>query len=384
MHKPTRARRRRLTAIVILMGAVAAGYLFWFWREQSRLGVRHYFKGMKYLTAHYPLQAEKEWLRGVKEDPGEYHCYEQLGDYYTVLRRPEKAAEFYAAAARRAPGNGSLFLRLAAAERKAGRPDLARAAARRAFALLPEDADAAGLYGLLLAESRNRPAALAALRQAHRLRPGDRQYFIAMVNTEMDTLDFAGAERDLGPYLRTHPRNPDACYMMAVIYNQKPRSPSNLRTAIDFAERALAEMPADVRAYTVLGQLYLDADRTADALRVYGAGRRIAPNSEGMLRGLVDCSTRLGHRDEAASFTAAFQKVLARHDRIAHLTHVMGFNHFDTAAGLELAGLVEEDGSYSQARAYYEQLARQSPDDPHTQRALAGFYGRMSRRGLRR
>src|SRR5579871_2834830 len=116
MQKQTRARARRLAALVLLMGAAAAGYLAWFWHEQSRPGMRHYFKGMEYLTAHYPVQAEKEWLRGVKEDPGEYHCYEQLGDYYTVLLRPGRAAQFYAAATRRAPGNGSLFLRLAAAE----------------------------------------------------------------------------------------------------------------------------------------------------------------------------------------------------------------------------------------------------------------------------
>jgi tetratricopeptide (TPR) repeat protein len=380
MQNPSRARLRRLSALVIVIGVAAAGYLSWFWREQSRAGMRHYFKGMEYLTAHYPVQAEKEWLQGVKEDPAEYHCYEQLGDYYTEVLRPEKAAEYYAAATRRAPGNGSLFLRLAAAERKSGQADRARAAARRAFELLPNDADAAGLDGLLLAESRNRPAALAALRQAHRLRPGDRRYFIAMVNTELDSLDFAAAERDLWPYLQAHPRDADACYMMAVIDNQKPRTPQNLRTAIDFAQRALAGMPADVRAYTLLGQLYLDSDRVPDALRVYTAGRRIAPNSEGMLRGLMDCYTRLGKTNDAASVSATFQQVLARHDRISHLTHVMGFNHHNTTAGLELARLVEADGRYEQARAYYEQLASQAPNDRRTRQALLGFYARMSRR----
>lgn len=380
MQQTRRTRTLYLLWIVLLIGAGAMGYLAWFWREQSRPGVRHYFRGMEYLTAHYPLLAEREWLRGVREDPAEYHCYEQLGDYYTEILRPEKAAEFYSAAARRAPGNGSLFLRLAAAERKSGRPDQARAAARRAFELLPGDADAAGLYGLLLAEARDRPHALAALRQAHRLRPGDRQYLIALVNTEMDTLDFAVAERDLGPYLRSHPRDSEACYMMAVIDNQKPRTAENLRAATEYARRALAGMATDVRAHTILGQLYLDSDRVQDAHRVYAGGLRIAPNSEAMLRGLAVCSSRLGRPDEAAALTATLQKVLARHDRIDHLTHVMGFNHFDTTAGLELARLVEEDGRYQQARAYYEQLYRQAPHDPRTGRALASFYARMSHR----
>jgi cytochrome c-type biogenesis protein CcmH/NrfG len=143
-------------------------------------------------------------------------------------------------------------------------------------------------------------------------------------------------------------------------------------------------MPADARAYTLLGRLYLDSDRVQDALRVYTAGRRVAPNSEGMLRGLLDCYTRLGKTNEAASVSTTFQQVLARHDRISHLTHVMGFNHYNTTAGLELARLVEEDGRYEQARAYYEQLARQAPKDPRTRQPLLDFYARMSRRRLMR
>ena len=100
----------RLARGLLLAGAVAALYLLWFWREQSRPGMRHYLKGMEYLTARYPLQAEREWLLGVQQDPAEYHCYEQLGDYYTEVRQPQKAAECYAAAAKRAavsaPGSG--------------------------------------------------------------------------------------------------------------------------------------------------------------------------------------------------------------------------------------------------------------------------------------
>jgi tetratricopeptide (TPR) repeat protein len=357
----------------------AGAYLIWFWRGQTRPGMRHFFQGMEYVAAGYPARAEREWLLGVKEDPGEYRCYEQLGDYYTELLQPQKGAVFYAAAARRAPWNGSLFLRLAAAERKSGRPDRAQAAARRAAELMPNDGDAVGLYGLLLADSRNRPAALAVLRRAHQLRPNDRRYYMSMVNTEMDTFDFVSAERDLQPYLRTHPRDGEARYMMAVIYNQKPRTPANIRAAIDFAQRALILMPGDERVYNVLGQLYLDAGQLPQALSVYTAGRRVAPNSEGMLRGLQSCYTQLGRTADAAAVSAEFQKVLARHDRIAHLTHVMGFNHHDTTAGLELARLVEEDGRSAQARAYYEQLVRQSPNDPRTRRALSGFYQRMGR-----
>jgi Flp pilus assembly protein TadD len=167
--------------------------------------------------------------------------------------------------------------------------------------------------------------------------------------------------------------------MMAVVYNQKPRTAANLRMALDYAERALVGMQADARAWALLAQLYLDADRPRDALRVCTQGRHVAPNEEGILRGLAEAYRRLGRTADAASVTREFQNVLARHDRITHLTHVMGFNHRDTAAGLELARLVEADGQLTQARAYYEQLVRQAPKDPRTRPALAGFYTRMGR-----
>jgi Flp pilus assembly protein TadD len=93
----------------------------------------------------------------------------------------------------------------------------------------------------------------------------------------------------------------------------------------------------------------------------------------------MECYRRLGRSAEMAATSAELERVLARHDRIAHLTHVMGFDHHDTADGLELARLVEEDGRFSQARAYYEQLVRQAPQDARTRRALSGFYRRMGR-----
>src|SRR5207253_3065538 len=163
-----------------------------------------------------------------------------LGDYYAAVLRPEKAVQYYSTACKLAPTYGSLFARLSVVQRRTGQKDQARAAARRAYELLPNDADAAGAYGTLLAESRNRPAAL------------------------------------------------------------------------DYGRHALPGMKRDPRLYTLLGQLYLDSDRTADALQIYTAGRRMAPNAEGMLRGLADCYTRLGRMDKVATTTAELRKILAR------------------------------------------------------------------------
>src|SRR5262249_55208895 len=153
------------------------------------------------------------------------------------------------------------------------------------------------------------------LRRAHALRPQDRQYFMAMVDTELDSLEFAGVERDLIPYLRAHPEDAEACYLMAVVLNQKPRTTANLKAGIAIAERALAGMPRDVRAHTLRGQFYRDAGRPREALKVYMAGLKVAPSAEGVLRGLMDCYRRLEEPAQVSAVSRVYGQVLARHDR---------------------------------------------------------------------
>jgi cytochrome c-type biogenesis protein CcmH/NrfG len=363
--------------ICLLAISGAALSLVFTWRQEARPGMRRYLSGMERLAARQPKAAEAEWLQGIQEDPKERRCWEQLGDYYTTLRQFDRAADCYATAVRLAPRDASLHARLATAERRRGRREPARLAAARAARLAPNDAEVVGAYGILLAESRDRPAALLMLRRAHALRPADSRYLLALANTEMDSLEFAAAERRLGPYLKAHPKDADARYMMAVIQNQKPRTPENLAVALEHARLALAGMPGDPRACALVGQLYLDAGRTGDALRVYEAGRRLAPDGVGILRGLAVCYGRLGQAKEQAAVARRLEQVLARRDRIAHLTSRMGYNHQDTVSGLELARLVERDGRLTQARAYYEQLVRQAPGDARVRSALAGFYQRM-------
>lgn len=371
---------RRLVPVFCLLAiALAAASLIQFWREQSRPGMRHYLQGREYLAAGVPLQAEREWRLGTTEDPADYRCYKELGDYYAQLRQFPEARACYVSAARLAPRRWIVWLRLAAAERELGHGDAARAAALRAYRLRPDHADAVGLYGLLLADARNRPAAVAMLRRAHQLRPNDRQYFTPLVQTELDSMDFAAVERDLSPYLRAHPGDPDACFMMAVVYNQKPRTAPNLQSAIDLARRALAGKPRDARVYALLGQLYLDAGRTRDAVQVCTAGQRVAPHAEGILHCLIDADTRLGRTADAAAVSRTLRQVLARHDRVSYLTYAMSLDPHNIAAGLELAHLAEADGRYAPAQRFYEQLVRQAPDDPRLRRALSAFYRRMGR-----
>lgn len=377
-------RSRFLAVVLLLAGLAAVGYSVWFWKQQTRPGMAHYLKGMDYAAARHYRQAEREWLLGVKEDPASPQCYESLGDLYMQVRHPSEAAATYAAATRLSPQDGLLAMKLARADQVQGDVKDAASAAERAAKLLPNNAEAVGLYGLLAAKLKNKPEALAALRHASHLRPDDQRFLMGVVTLEMDGLDMQGAERDLSPYAQTHPHDGEICYMMAVIYNQKPRTQHNLQAALEYAQRAQIAMPHDKRIYNVLGQLYLDLNQPDDALRIYSVGRDLAPNNEDILHGLVVCYTRLGDSNKAASLAVELQKATARHNRIDYLTHAMGFNHLNTNAGLELARLEEEDGRDDLALAYYTQLVRQSPHDPGTHPALAQFLKRAGRPDLAR
>ncbi|MBV9851725.1 MAG: tetratricopeptide repeat protein [Armatimonadetes bacterium] len=374
---PRASRLRPGPAIAALI--VALGYGGWSWHEYERPGRVHERRGVEDAAAGRFHEAERQWRQGVREDPTFPGCYEHLGDLYQQVRDYPDAAADFQAAARLNPRDGTLFLRLARAQQSAGDLPAAAASAQRAAQLRPDDGEALGLYGMLEGKGKHMPQALAALRRARQLRPDDRDDLLALVNLEMDVPDMDAAERDLTPWLKAHPDDAEACYFMAVIYNQKPRTPDNLQAGIGYAERALAGMARDPRPYALLGQLYLDVNRPQDALRTFQIAAQLLPNDEGVLHGLVGCYTRLGQSRQAAAAAARLQTETARHDRIAHLQEVMRFNHADVASGLELARLEEEDGDLRQAQQYYVALVQTASRDPRTHAALAAFLRRIGR-----
>ncbi|HET6382122.1 MAG TPA: tetratricopeptide repeat protein [Armatimonadota bacterium] len=361
----------------LLLVISAAIYFFSFWRAWNRPGMKYYLKGMDYMSAHQPAQAEVEWIKGAEADPEDYHCFEELGDYYSSVLRTQEAAACYDRAVTLHPTDGRLYLRLAGAHQALGDFKGAARAASSAVALLPDDSDAVGLYGILEAKIKDRSKAVAALKRACALAPKNGHYRLALALAEMDALEIQAAEPDLRLYLSDHPGDPEASYYMCVIYNQKPRTPENIRTAIGFAKTAIAGRPKDIRGYLALGQLYLDAGKPRLALNSFLESAKIQPNSEGALNGIEDSYTRLGLTRQRLAAAQALQDVVTRHDEIAHLKHVMGYNHFDTAAGLQLAALEDQDGNEKQAITYYEQLILQAPHDMRPRRGLSAVYKKI-------
>jgi len=346
------------------------------WRHDHRSGITHSQQGSEALSLGNREGAEQKWLAGIESDPATADCYLQLGHLYLEERRANDAVRVLSQAVARMPDNGPSFLMLSRAYMSAQNVSAAEIACRRAAELLPEDADAQGLFGLLEGRLNHNPAALAALQRAHALRPGDRDYLLALIRHQMLASDFPGAEATLSPYLQAHPQDAWANHLMAVINEQKPRTPASIQMALRYEERAYVATPNDPRMAMTLGQLYLAANRPADALRVYSAGLKVAPNSEAMLHGLVSSNTRLRQPAAAAAAAARLEAATALHQRIQHLKDNLGLHPGDISLGLELASLEEQDGDLTSAYRLLQKLIRLAPADTRSGAALAAFQQR--------
>lgn len=374
----TTSRKKTLVAACLLAGLIAAGFGVWNWRQYNRPGMTHYLKGMDDVAAGQIPQAEQEWRRGIREDPGDPHCYAHLADLLQREHRDAEAAMLYATACRLSPRDGELFLHLAQTEQARSNFLVAKNAAKRAAELRPGDGEAVGLYGILAAQAEQAPEALPALRRAHALRPDDADLLIYLVRQDIGVQDWNGAERDLTPFLQSHPENAEACYLMASIQAQKPPTPANQQQALLYARRAWAAAPDNAYACILLGQLELKSGRVDEALLLFQRAHALTPSSQPALHGLMDCYTQRGEARQAALAAARLQAVTMRHDRIAHLEDALHLNPASVPANLEMARLQEDDGNFRLAHAYYAQAAHHSPPDPRAQTALAGFLHRHS------
>ena len=376
-RSPRHVRRDRfllISSVVVLVGV--CGYLGWYWKNSNSPGTHYYEKGMEYLAAkHYDL-AEDAWVTGVRKDPRAWQCYEQLGALYIQAKKPSQAAYAYEEATKIVPDNGDLFIGLERAHTEEG--DLSRAyvAAKQAAALEPANVVAVGDYGLLASQTQHDMEGITALRRALELNPTSAQYRMALVSLEIAELDLVRAENDLTPYLSAHPDDWQAQYYMAVILNQKPRTPDNLRLGLMHAEKALPGMIHNPQIYNLLGLLFLASGRTQAAYRAFLEGYKISPHSKEMLHGLLDCDNRQGDTREAALVASYLDKEAANENQIEQLKHMLGFNHKDTGAALELAHLYEVTGKRQQAFNLFVQALHETPDDPRLRPAFSALLQR--------
>ena len=371
-----RLRASKPVAILLLLAAVILA-VFVVWRQSMRPGQSHYDRGLDEAAANRMDRAEREWLAGTRSDPEFAGNYIALGDLYSAMGRPKDAVERYRTAARVTPDDGKLSLKLAHADEAAHDEGAAIADAKRAAGLLPSDPDALSYYGALLARMNQPSAAIPVLRRTLSLTPDNADALIYLVRAEIQQRDFVAAEGHLSPFVQRHPGNAEACYLMAYLLHQKPQTPENLRSAIDYATRAHNGAPANDQASTLLGQLLLSDGKPVDALSAFRQAQSVTPLSQPVLTGLIACYTRLGQPDLARQTSATLAAVVARRERLALLQDHLTQHPEDTAAALQAARLEEANQNLSLAHSYFAQAVAHAPGDPGAKAALDAFLKRQ-------
>jgi tetratricopeptide (TPR) repeat protein len=374
------SRVLQIAALGLLVAAILAALVRW--HQHTRPGAAALRSGLAFAAEHRFPQAQQAWREGVQADPGYAPCYIQLGDLDMVQQRYPSAVACYQAAVRLTPNDPTLLLHLTRAAMDDQNDAVAYNSATRAAALAPENADAHGLLGILEARRQDRSGALVNLRRAHALNPGSRDYLINLVEEEMRTNDNAGASRDLAPWMAAHPDDAWADHLMSVIETLMPYSPANVNSAIVLDQKAQVGLPPDTRIFLNLGDLYLMANRLADANREFVAGLRMEPSSEQLLHGLAVTLTRSGDLKGAATVAARLRVETQRHQQMAYLRAVNRLQPHSVKTWQQLAALEEQDGDTEAAWETDEQMVRRNLKNPAARATLVNFYQSVGRPDL--
>jgi len=290
--KPQRSR----TLLIALIGVIAIGAgAYWSRQQLGRPGVDHDSRATTALAANDTATAEREWQAGIKEDPQFPDSYSKLGDLYMKAHRFKEAIALYQKAITLSPNDGTIDYRLSFAEVNSGDSEAAVTAARTATQLLPNDVTAVRQLGVVAAHAGHGDIAYAAFRPAHELDPTNRTDLLNLSTQGLFEPDLPYDRQELKIFVAAHPDDYQAWYLLSATDERLPRTPSILAEAVEAGEHALTGLPGDIRLIRVLGELYLAANRPADALKTYRKGLASKPDSNEMLHGIAISQERLGH-----------------------------------------------------------------------------------------
>jgi len=288
------SRQSRIRIIAVIGIAVVVSVAIWSRQQIGRPGDEHDTRATAALAAGDSATAEREWQAGIKEDAQYPDSYAKLADLYMKEHRFKDAVGLYRQAAKFAPTDGTIDYRLSYAEVNSGDTEAAVAAAQAATKLLPNDVTAARQLGVLAAKAGHGDIAYAAFRRAHELDPSNASDLLNLASQGLFESNLEYDRQQLEPYVAAHPDDYEASYLLSATIERLPRTPSTLADAIKAGEHAQAGLHGDIRLARVLGELYLAANRPADALKTYRQGLASTPNSTEMQHGIAISQARLG------------------------------------------------------------------------------------------
>ena len=137
----------------------------------------------------------------------------------------------------------------------------------------PEIIDGRMLLGNLYFKAQRYPEALAAYRQAIRLKPDFNFAMLNVVNCLMSLKQYDQAEKEIGAFRVIFPRDPTFLQLLGQIAAQRQR----LDEALSLFRQALAIDPKYAEAYTKMGEVHFQRREMAAAEACFARAQEINP-----------------------------------------------------------------------------------------------------------
>jgi tetratricopeptide (TPR) repeat protein len=153
--------------------------------------------------------ARKDYLTALRLDPGFVPAYANLADLYRALGADAEGEQTLKDGLQVAPDSADLHHALGLLYIRVKRLDAAVDELARAAQLAPENSRYAYVHALALKETGDTDAALAALTDAYRRNPADRDTLLALVTMNRDAGNLEDARSYAQALRLRYPDDPD-------------------------------------------------------------------------------------------------------------------------------------------------------------------------------
>ena len=290
-------------------------------------------------------------------DPGaDADLKTSLASAYHAIDDKRHADELLGEALKRQPDHPPARMLKARLLSAAGQHDAAVALAALVVKQMPGNDAAWQLQGDILTQAKAPAAeALAAYRQAARLRPDAVAGHASLVSALMAQQDYAGAQEAFTAMKQALPEHRQTLYFETVLALQR----KDLAAARQLADRLMGAGPSNPNHMRLAGTVALQADDLTKAATLFANALQLTPGNAVLRRLLALTQLRLA---QPALALQTLQPLLDKGPADAQVLTTAAMAHGQL-------------GDARQARALYAAAARLKPDDPRTRAALA--YGRL-------
>jgi len=158
--------------------------------------------------------ARKDYLTALRLDPEFVPAYANLADIYRALGADTDGEQTLKNGLKIAPDSADLHHALGLLHIRAKRPDAALVELARAAELAPDNSRYGYVYALALKETGDVDAALAALSNAYKHTPADRDILLALITINRDAGNLSDARSYAQALRLRYPEDPDVAALM--------------------------------------------------------------------------------------------------------------------------------------------------------------------------